>query len=202
MLSRKRIGGFTFLELMLVLLILALVAMTAIPNYIRFKRRQDVASAAMGVRSDLINARTLAEREERAVEVIFQKDGESKYNGLPYRYIIIKDMDGNGRGEVSEVNLRDADNNYIAFVRLRKVTDEFSGKVYLWGTGMVDSSSLRFQSNGKPTSETLTFTPEGNDGYYSIFLSSQQGVNVAGYTSEIRVYWDGRVNVVNNWENK
>ncbi len=200
--KRKRSSGFSFLELMLVLLILGIVVMTAIPNYNNYRRRQDVAGAAFGIQADLTNARTIAEREERVVEVIFQEDNESKYTGKPYRYLIIKDMDNNGFGETSEVGTTDSENNNIALVRLRRVTDEYGGKVYLWGTGMSNNSTLRFKSDGKPTSELLTFTPEGNDGYYSLFVSSERDVNVAGYTSEIRVYWDGRVKAINDWVKK
>lgn len=207
MLSRKRISGFSFLELMLVLVILAIVAMAAIPNYMRFKKRQDVASAAFGVQSDFINARTIAEREERVVEVNFQQDSESKFVGPPYRYLIIKDMVVNnygnsGTGDSFDLDFRDSEGNMPALVKLRRVTEEFGGKVYLWGPGMINGSTLRFQVGGKPTSETLTFISETNGGYYSIFISSEMNVNAAGYTSEVRIYWDGRVVVINDWENK
>lgn len=200
MLSRKRIGGFTFLELMLVLAILAIVAMTAIPNYKNFKTRQHVSSAAFGIHTDLINARTIAEKEERAVDIIFTQDNNSKFPGSPYKYSIIKDMNNDNVGNASDLTFRDPDGNIPALVGERFITDNYGGGAYVWGTGLTDGSHLQFQSNGKPASTSLTFSNAPKGGYYSLFVSPQKNANVAKYTSEIRVFWDGRVKVINNWD--
>jgi len=94
----KRNKGFTLVELMIVVLLMALLAAIAAPAYRTYMARSRVSGAARMVQSDLAAARMDAVNMNRRVKVDF--DGTSSSPAAAYH--IYDDADGSGTVEDNE----------------------------------------------------------------------------------------------------
>jgi type II secretion system protein H len=69
--SKTGAGGFSLIEMMVVVLILAIVAATAIPNLIAWRSGMNLRAAINELRNDLESARARAVKENAQVTVAF-----------------------------------------------------------------------------------------------------------------------------------
>jgi len=179
-LTRKKQHGFTMFELMLVVALVAIISFLAIPNYVGFKKRQTLRSAAQTLVADLKSASTEALRTEQYVRVIFKTDPD---NGA-YYYEVWRD--------------RDEPNRDILITK-KYPFKEYAGSI-LWGGGIENNKKLTFGSNGGVDRDQtdLTFNPiaGSSSGYYSIIFSPSSGVETEKYTFEVRVYDDGKIDIL------
>lgn len=81
--SLKRAVGFTFLEIMLVVAIIAVVAAVAIPRFAPSQDRALVKQAAQQLQNDLLYFRQLAETKGTPQTVVFNDDSSYTLNGEP-----------------------------------------------------------------------------------------------------------------------
>lgn len=186
-LSKKFRRGFTMIELMLVISLMAIVFFLAIPNYVGFKKRQTLRSAAMSLAADLKSAATEALRSEQYVWVIFKTDPANS----AYYYTICRDINDDG----NPANDQTPGNGLIV---KKYPFKEYPGST-LWGGGIEDNKKLTFGSNGgvnrNQTDLTFNTISGSSSGYYSIIFSPSSGTETAKCTFEVRVYDDGKVDV-------
>lgn len=190
MLSRKRIAGFTFLELMVVIGILGILLAIAVPNYTRYKRQQNIRNAANELTGLLKYASQDAKKGERSVGVIFRADST---NGGLY-YDVARDINDDSSVDNTDVNTYDDVGNKIGLIQQRFPSADGAR---IWGAGIAAEKKLIFGKGGEvqAAATDLTLVSLPNSGYYSIMISPQDNVSIAGETFEIRVYWDGKVEV-------
>ena len=75
----KKQSGFTLMELMITIAIIAILSGIAIPNAINWRNNAQVSSAARGLYSDLQSARSMAVKENRECTVTFNTSGSGSY---------------------------------------------------------------------------------------------------------------------------
>jgi type IV fimbrial biogenesis protein FimT len=92
----RRSSGFTTIELMTVLAIVAVLATLSISNFISCRPRYKLGEAVTDILAMLQNARLRAVKENRRVVVLFDPDGNGKLEG---DYIAFVD---NGNGGAAE----------------------------------------------------------------------------------------------------
>ncbi|MCD4784605.1 MAG: prepilin-type N-terminal cleavage/methylation domain-containing protein [Candidatus Eremiobacteraeota bacterium] len=185
--SKKIRHGFTLFELLIVISFIAIIFFFAIPNYVGFKNRQTIRSAAMAFAADFKAASAESLRSEQYVWVIFKTDSD---NGA-YYYTICRDLDDDGT-TTEDQTLGNG------LIKIGYPFKEYAGSV-LWGGGIENDKKLTFGANGgvDRAQTDLTFNPiaGSSSGYYSVILSPSSGVETTKYTFEVRVYDDGKVEV-------
>ena len=109
----KRQAGFTLMELMVVIAIIAILSGIAIPNAITWRNNAQVSSAARGLYSDLQNAKSMAIKENRTCTISFDDSGRGSYtismankadktvNISIYGPVSISNIDFNGASEIT-----------------------------------------------------------------------------------------------------
>jgi len=97
--------GFTFLELMIIIGIMAIMAGIGIPNYLSYIPKSRLNGAARMVMEDLMKARMQAVKSNAQTRIFFISNHE---------YKICNDADGNGTVDLNEgdVILKDIQDKY------------------------------------------------------------------------------------------
>lgn len=97
--------GFTLVELMVVLAILAIMAAMVLPNFNQYIQQRRLNGAARQVMSDFMSARMAAVSQNRKVKIFFFSN---------HQYKVCDDADGNGTVNDGEgtVQTRDIQNDY------------------------------------------------------------------------------------------
>jgi prepilin-type N-terminal cleavage/methylation domain-containing protein len=188
-LRKKSILGFTMVELMFVISLLAILIAIAIPNYTRFKRRQAYKSAANELAADLTRASAEALRSEQYVWVIFNTDTQ---NGKIY-YTVSRDYN-------DDLLTTNDDKPDTGLIGRKYPARDYMGAT-LWGKGLADAKKISFGRGGAVDRSLtdLTFIAEGggsSSGHYSIMVSSASGVEIPNDTYEVRVEDNGKVTVI------
>ncbi len=91
---KKTARGFTLIELIVVIALIAILTAIAVPGYQTFMVRSRLKGAARQVMSDLMNARMMAVSLNQKVKVHIEADGHT--------YEIWSDADGNGTVATNE----------------------------------------------------------------------------------------------------
>lgn len=82
--SYSKRKGFTLIEIVLVMLIMASFALIAVPRYGQFSAVQRLAAAERRIFADLVWAQRLAKRQSASVTVKFNEDmGHYTFQGVP-----------------------------------------------------------------------------------------------------------------------
>ena len=93
---KRKCSGFTVIELMTVLAIVAVLATLSVSNFISLRPRYELVEAVTDILSMLQNARLRAVKENRRVVVLFDPDGNGRLEG---DYIAFVDNGNGGAGE-------------------------------------------------------------------------------------------------------
>ncbi len=125
--SRSARGGFTFVELVLATVILAIFAGITVPRYANFATRQRAEAVAQRIRLDLTLARRQARFSSSNQQIIFDVDAD--------KYVLSNMQDMDDPAEEYVVSLRDEP------YKARIVSAEFGGdtQVIFDGYGMPDT---------------------------------------------------------------
>ena len=114
--------GFTLMELMVTIAIVAILATIAVPNYIAWLSKRNLRSSAIDVQAAIQQAKMTAIRENTSVSLKFNPGSEN------YQAFIDADADGNPDGTIFR-------------------SKEMSPGIDLTSTGFV-SDTLTFNSRG------------------------------------------------------
>ena len=93
---KRKCSGFTVIELMTVLAIVAVLATLSVSNFISLRPRYELVYGVTDILSMLQNARLRALMENRRVVVLFDPDGNGRLEG---EYIAFVDNGNGGAGE-------------------------------------------------------------------------------------------------------
>jgi len=99
--------GFTLIEMMIVIAIMAILAGIAAPNFQTYMAQRRLNGAARQVMTDLMAARSKAVNLNQKVKVFFKSDQEKVHE-----YEIWNDADGNGDVDAGEATVRDIHPDY------------------------------------------------------------------------------------------
>ena len=177
--------GFSLLESVLVLGLLALMAAIAVPSILRGLDDARAVAAARYVAALVRLTRVQAATRSTSVGLRFNREGAS------YRYAVY--VDGNGNG------LRSRDIRRGIDERIRpseRIGDRFPGVALGVAAGVTRISDGRAMMGGADpvrlgSADTLTFSPLGTATSGTIFLRSRAGrqyaVRVLGATGRTRV---------------
>ncbi|MFZ2633283.1 MAG: GspH/FimT family protein [Desulfosalsimonadaceae bacterium] len=93
----KKQDGFTLIELMIAIAIIAILSAVAVPNYIRYRNNQQVILAAREIYSALQSAKMSAIRDNTAINVLFTPG-----QGSAGTYQVFEDLDGDNAFDPGE----------------------------------------------------------------------------------------------------
>lgn len=82
-------GGFTLIEMMITIAIIAIISAITVPNYIRHRNNQQVSRAAREIYSALQSAKMTAITDNTTINVLF-----SPGTGSAGTYQVFEDLDG------------------------------------------------------------------------------------------------------------
>ena len=81
MLGRKsRAGGFTLIEIMIVVAIIGIGSAIAVPSYIQWIARSQLRQAASELQSNLVQSRMVAKNRNTAMTATFMKAADGRYS--------------------------------------------------------------------------------------------------------------------------
>ena len=163
---RGRSGGFTLVELLIVIAIISIAALTAIPMMSSAASMQ-IRSAANMLTADLEYAKSMAISRAQNFSVVFDASADSyriedkDHNVLPhpvkkgFNYVI--DFQNDGR-------LKKVDIVSVDFDTTSKVTFDYLGSPYNGSSTPLNNGVVNLQAGGT----TTTITVEPVTGYVSI----------------------------------
>ncbi len=128
----KRFGGFTLIEMMVVIAIIAVLSAIAVPNFLEYARNQRLSGAARQVYADLMNARQQSVTENKKIIVHYVNN---------HQYQFVRDNDGSG-------NITTGDDT----LALRDIHPDYSDITFSWPSNAV------FHPNGTGNNMTITLT--------------------------------------------
>ena len=132
--SRFKKEGFSLLELLIVLAIMAIVSAIAAPNFMNYLAERRLNGAARQVMSDLMSARQKAVSQGHEFRVFFNGDNHS--------YTILDDTNSNGTADTGEATEgRDLHPDYYDVTFTSTANPIFYPRGTAWGTTVTLSSS-------------------------------------------------------------
>lgn len=142
--SRRRIRGFTLLELMITIAIAAILISLALPSFQGVMRANRVSTATNELLASLSLARSEAIRNTRGAGICASADGTSCGADWNSGWLVWSDMNGNGAV--------DADETVVRYTQGK-------GSTTLTGT----ASTMAFDQRGRNRGAlgTVTVTPSG-----------------------------------------
>lgn len=136
--KKRSVGGFTIIEIMIVIAIIGIMAGIAAPNFMDYLKSRRLSGATMQLYVDLMNARQQAVSQNNKVIVKLLTNNS---------YSIIRDLNGNSNVDNGETGPIKSIHPDYADVTFEPASSGFNPIFYTNGTGtvgkiIVTSSSL------------------------------------------------------------
>jgi type IV fimbrial biogenesis protein FimT len=150
--------GFTVLELMTVIGIMAIMAAIGVPNYLSYIPKARLNGAARMVMEDLMKARMQAIKSNASTKIFFINNHE---------YKICNDADGNGTVDLNEgdVILRNIQDEYPGINLYYSINPAFSPR------GTASSTTIRLRNNTDCTHITINIAGQIKIAYTHTYAS-------------------------------
>lgn len=157
-LAPRRAGGFTLVELMVVLAVFAIVFSVAVPGMSEFSASNQVVATRSSFSAAVALARSEAVKRNRAV-ILQPLSGGSSGNEFAPGWEIVVDEDGNGSASDTELRIR----RYPALASSVKLAGENS--LTFRATGALGNASDQVftvcRAAGSTKGYSVTVTPSG-----------------------------------------
>ncbi len=152
-------AGFTLIEMIIVIAIMAIISAIAVPNYITHRNNQKVTQAARQIYSALQSAKMTAIRNNTSINVLFSTGA-----GSSGTYQVFEDLDDNNTFNAGDEDI--ASGQMPAGVNMQ--TAAFAGA----------ANSTRFTPMGLTTGENGTVTVTNSSRTARIIVNSVGGIRV------------------------
>ncbi|HOE23133.1 MAG TPA: GspH/FimT family pseudopilin [Smithellaceae bacterium] len=149
--NKKWRGGFTMLEIMIVIAIIGIMLGVAAPNFMDYMKSRRLSGAAMQMYVDLMNARQQAVTQNKWVSLRLENS---------HQYKIFTDSNKNGAIDTGESVID------------RDIHPDFADVTFTTSAGTI----FAFYPNGTAASKTLTLS--GSTGSKSITISTAGRVKI------------------------
>jgi prepilin-type N-terminal cleavage/methylation domain-containing protein len=142
--------GFSLIELMVVIALIAIMAGIAVPNFQTYMKNRRLSGAASQLFVDLMNARMQAVSQNMKIIVSLENN---------HQYKIIRDLNGNGTIDAGEDGpLKDIHPDYYD-VTFAAASSGFNPIFNANGTGM--QGTINISSSSISTTKTITMSTAG-----------------------------------------
>ena len=148
----KRTLGFTLIEMMVVIAIIAVLSAIAVPSFMEYARNQRLNGAARQVYSDLMNARQQAVTENKKIIVEFVSN---------HQYQFVRDNDASETVSTGDETLV-----------LRDIHPEYSDVTFSAGFNPA------FRPNGTGKNPVITLTSSSTGKTKCIVISTAGRINI------------------------
>ena len=143
--KKSSVGGFTIIEIMIVIAIIGIMAGIAAPNFMDYLKSQRLSGATIQVYGDLMNARQQAVTENKKIIVEFVNDHQ-------YRFVRDNDASENITTGDETGNLRDIHPDYADVTFSTSFNPVFRPN----GTGKNPVITMTSTSTGKTKCVTIS----------------------------------------------
>lgn len=152
--ARRPVRGFTLIEMMVTLAIVAVLAMVAVPNFIAFQRNSELTSMA----NNLVGAMNMARTEsmKRNTNTLVAPTSGTDWAG-GWRVFVDVNRDGTFNAGDILVNTYPALPSYIE-VAASNSQALFNGSGYSFDSGVPSNLTISIARNDVPAGETLDQT--------------------------------------------